>query len=56
MSLSEFLHMGGYAPYVWGSYGIWLVVMVLNVVFPLIRLRETRARLARMLRRQREES
>ncbi|MCU1265141.1 MAG: Heme exporter protein (CcmD) [Acidobacteria bacterium] len=27
MSWSEFFHMGGYAFYVWGSYGIALVVI-----------------------------
>ena len=28
--MSEFLAMGGYAPFVWTAYGITLVVMVLN--------------------------
>lgn len=50
MTLSEFMHMGGYAAYVWSSYGLWLVVMVLNVVLPMIRLRETQARLGRRYR------
>ena len=26
--MSEFLDMGGYAPYVWSAYGVTLVVMV----------------------------
>ena len=47
MSLSEFFHMGGYAVYVWGSYGICLIIMVVNVVIPMITLRETQARLRR---------
>ena len=29
--MTEFLNMGGYAPYVWTAYGITLVVMVLNI-------------------------
>ncbi|MGF1726782.1 heme exporter protein CcmD [Photobacterium nomapromontoriensis] len=35
-SFSDFLAMGGYAPYVWGSYGIsfaallWLLISSLN--------------------------
>jgi heme exporter protein D len=29
--MSEFLRMGGYAPYVWSAYGITLVTLVLNV-------------------------
>ena len=52
MSLSEFFHMGGYAAYVWGSYGICLIIMVVNVVIPIIRLRETQARLGQ---RQKQE-
>lgn len=47
MSLSEFFYMGGYAAYVWSAYGIWLVVMVFNAVLPVIKLRQTQARLAR---------
>ena len=27
-SFDEFLHMGGYGLYVWGSYGVTLVVML----------------------------
>ncbi len=35
MSIAEFFHMGGYAPYVWGSYGITFVVLALHVVLAL---------------------
>ena len=31
-SLTDFLAMGGYAPYVWASYGAWCVVMLLNIL------------------------
>lgn len=31
MNLQEFLHMSGYGPYVWGSYAIWLVIVLWNV-------------------------
>ncbi len=27
-SIDEFLHMGGYGLYVWGSYGVTLAVML----------------------------
>ena len=33
-SLRTFLHMGGYALYVWASYGLALVVLMLNVILP----------------------
>lgn len=34
MSLSEFFHMGGYAVYVWSSFGLTFVVLLLNWVLP----------------------
>lgn len=33
-SFDEFLAMGGYGFYVWTSYGIAFVVLLLNVVLP----------------------
>ena len=32
--MSEFLNMGGYALYVWGSYGIAAAVIVWNLLAP----------------------
>jgi heme exporter protein D len=32
MNLSDFLHMGGYAGYVWSAFGIATVVLVANVI------------------------
>jgi heme exporter protein D len=32
-AVSEFFDMGGYAAYVWPSYGLTLVVVVLNIVW-----------------------
>ena len=34
MNLEEFLHMGGYAFYVWTSYGITLLVLLANIIGP----------------------
>ena len=34
MTLSEFFHMGGYAVFVWSSFGLTFVVMLLNWVIP----------------------
>jgi heme exporter protein CcmD len=31
--MSEFLDMGGYAAFVWPSYAITLIVVVLNIVW-----------------------
>jgi len=38
-SWSEFLAMGGYALYVWGSYAVTLVVLVAEVVALVMRRR-----------------
>jgi heme exporter protein D len=50
MSLSEFIHMGGYAVFVWSSYGIALVVLVLNWVLPYQQLKQNKRKLSRQFR------
>jgi heme exporter protein D len=52
MTMGEFFHMGGYAFYVWTSYGLALIVLLVNVVAP---LRQRRKLLADLARRQRRE-
>lgn len=44
-SFIEFLRMGGYARYVWSSYGIALIVVVGNIVWPWLRHRWVRRRI-----------
>jgi heme exporter protein D len=46
-TLREFIHMGGYGFYVWSAYGVAFVVLAANVIAPVLRTRELRARLAR---------
>jgi len=53
MTMSEFFHMGGYAFYVWTSYGLALIVLLANVVAPLRQRRKILADLARRERRER---
>jgi heme exporter protein D len=48
-SLSDFLNMGGYAFYVWGSFGLTLVC----VIGELITLRLRRQQAIRQLKQQR---
>lgn len=43
--MSEFLHMGGYAFYVWSSYAIAALVLVANAVLPVMAHRRLRRRL-----------
>ena len=40
--MSEFLAMGGYAWYVWGSYGVTAVVLILEVIALRRRAREAK--------------
>lgn len=39
--------MGGYGAYVWSSYGLTLVVLLLNAIAPYRRLRRAGRRIAR---------
>lgn len=47
MDWSSFFAMGGYAAFVWPSYGIALVLLVINAVLPVQRERALRERLRR---------
>lgn len=49
MSLAEFFHMGGYAFYVWSSYGIAFLVLGLNLLLPMF----SRQRVLREIARKR---
>jgi heme exporter protein D len=44
--LREFLSMGGYAPYVWGAYGLSAVVLAFNAIVPGLRERRLQRTLA----------
>ena len=46
-SVGEFLRMGGYGLYVWGSYGVAFALLAVEVFTLVRRERALRARLAR---------
>jgi len=48
--VTEVLNMGGYAAFVWTSYLLAFVVLVMNFVLPWRRERRLRERLARLLK------
>jgi len=52
MNLNEFFHMGGYAFYVWTSYGIALFVLLVNVISPLRQHSKLLTAIARAARRR----
>jgi len=49
-SISEFFAMGGYGFYVWGSYGVTALFMLIEVILVIRNKRTIMQRLARMVR------
>lgn len=49
MSVSEFFHMGGYAAYVWFSYGLTAVLLIVTWVLPVMKSKAILKKLARRL-------
>lgn len=50
MNWSDFFAMGGYALYVWGSYGVTVLVLAIEVVLVLQKKRSVLRRLAQLAR------
>ena len=51
MNWSEFFAMGGYATYVWISYGLMAVILIFNVVIPLRKKAEALEKARRFIAR-----
>jgi len=49
-SFSDFLHMGGYGLYVWGSFGVTAVIMIVEPIVVARNRKNTISRLKRQLR------
>ena len=56
MTLNEFFNMGGYAFYVWTSYGIALAVLLINVILPLRQRKKLMGDINRAARRARRNT
>jgi len=56
MNWSEFFNMGGYALYVWGSYGMAALVLVFNVLAARRREKSVRRELEETTRLNQAES
>lgn len=52
MNWTEFFHMGGYANFVWSSYGLFVVIVVANIIAPLMQRKKVIARIKRAIRRE----
>jgi heme exporter protein D len=53
--MTEFFQMGGYAFYVWTSYGLTLLVLIANLLIPIQQKRILLRTLARKLRRKQRD-
>lgn len=52
MNWKEFFDMGGYAFFVWTSYGLFAVIIALNIIAPIIQRRKIIARIKRAIKRE----
>ncbi len=50
--MSDFLHMGGYAFFVWTSFGISFAILVYNAIQPLIRHKQLKREISGQIKRQ----
>ena len=50
--MNEFFHMGGYAFFVWTSYGLAALILIANIILPIQRKKEIMNNLKRRLRRE----
>lgn len=55
-SLSDFLAMGGYGLYVWGSFGITVLIMAIEPIVVARNQNATKARLKRQIRAESRSS
>ncbi len=55
-SFNEFIHMGGYASYVWSSYGIVLLAFGLSIILPLREKRQLEKRIRRIIQNEQSSS
>ena len=52
--MAEFFHMGGYALYVWGSFGVTALFMVAEPMLLRARSKQIKKRIARIARLEQE--
>ena len=52
--MSQFFSMGGYAQFVWPAYGISLLLLVINFIWPVWRKRAIIRQIHRLQQRQQQ--
>jgi len=53
--MNEFLAMGGYGAYVWSSYAIFFIVLLIDFLAPRLQRRRVLAELRGRMKRQRKQ-
>jgi len=56
MNLEEFFHMGGYAFYVWSSYGLTFIVLMMIILKPMMSKKQVVKDLDMKYRQQERQS
>ncbi len=54
--MSEFFNMGGYAFYVWLSYGLTAVILIANIIVPKLHEKQVKRDLIMRIERNMEEN
>lgn len=52
MNWAEFFHMGGYAPYVWSSWGLTLVILLWQFIQPKLANARIKSEIRRQIKRE----
>ena len=52
MNWAEFFDMGGYAFFVWSSYGLTFAILLWNIVAPMMRRKKILAQIKRAIKRE----
>ena len=50
--MHDFFHMGGYALYVWSTYGLAFIVLILNIIIPLHKEKQLLKSIAKKTKRK----
>lgn len=52
--MTEFLHMGGYAGYVWSAYGITAAVLIITLLLPLVETKYIRKLIEKIMHEEQD--
>ena len=55
MNWSEFFNMGGYAFFVWTSYALAVVIVLVNIISPVMQRKKVIRHIKRTMRRENTE-